>query len=54
MMQTYDRIAQLYRELENYPQALSALQAGLEIANRLGHREAYFEEQLQLVAGERF
>ncbi|WP_072621487.1 tetratricopeptide repeat protein [Spirulina major] len=54
MMQTYDRMAQLYRELKNYPQALSALQAGLEIANRLGHREAYFEEQLEIVAGESF
>jgi tetratricopeptide (TPR) repeat protein len=46
-MTTYDRLGELYLELQKYPEAIAAFSAGLEIARDLGHREAYFEERVQ-------
>lgn len=49
MMNTYDEMAQLYVEVKNYPQALTAFQQGLELAQQLKHRESYFARQIQEV-----
>lgn len=50
MMQAYDQIGQLYVERKEYPQALTAFQKGLELAQQLKHEEAYFTGQIQKVS----
>lgn len=50
MMNTYDQIAQLHLEQENYSQALAAFEKGLAIAKQLSYREAYFTRQIQEVS----
>lgn len=52
LMNTYDRIGQIYLELKDYPQALAAFQKGLEIATALRHQEAYFTAQIDRVQKE--
>lgn len=52
MMNTYDQMAQLYLEQQNYSQALAAFEKGLEIAKQLSYREAYFTRQIQEVSGQ--
>jgi tetratricopeptide (TPR) repeat protein len=52
LMNTYDRIGQIYLELKDYPQALAAFQKGLEIATALKHQEAYFTAQIDRVQKE--
>ncbi len=47
MMQAYDQIGQLYLERKEFPQALTAFQKGLELAQQLKHQEAYFTEQIK-------
>ncbi|YAG14987.1 MalT-like TPR region domain-containing protein [Nostoc sp. DSM 114161] len=47
VMQAYDQIGQLYLERKEYPQALTAFQKGLELAQQLKHQEAYFTEQIK-------
>ncbi|MBD2346662.1 tetratricopeptide repeat protein [Anabaena subtropica] len=47
MMQAYDQIGQLYLERKEYPQAVTAFQKGLELAQQLKHQEAYFTEQVE-------
>jgi tetratricopeptide (TPR) repeat protein len=47
MMQAYDQIGQLYLERKEYPQALTAFQKGLELAQQLKHEETYFTEQIR-------
>lgn len=47
IMQAYDQIGQLYLERKEYPQAVTAFQKGLEIAQQLKHQEAYFTEQIE-------
>ncbi|WP_287356048.1 tetratricopeptide repeat protein [Moorena sp. SIO3B2] len=49
LMNTYDNIGQIYLEMNNYPQALAAFQKGLDLAESLQHREAYFVNKIQLV-----
>ncbi|AHJ30937.1 TPR repeat [Nodularia spumigena CCY9414] len=47
MMQAYDQIGQLYLERQEYPQALTAFQKGLELAQQLQHQETYFTQQIE-------
>lgn len=47
LMSTYDRIAQIHRQQQNYDQALYILQQALEIAESLDHRQQYFADQIQ-------
>ncbi|MDZ8185078.1 MAG: hypothetical protein RMX96_09520 [Nostoc sp. ChiSLP02] len=47
VMQAYDQIGQLYLQRQQYPQALTAFQKGLELAKQLKHQEAYFTEQIK-------
>lgn len=49
MMNTYDQIGQIYREQNNYSQALAAFQSGLELAQQLKYQENYFTQQIQQV-----
>lgn len=50
MMQAYDQIGQLYLERKQFPQALTAFQKGLELAQQLKHEEAYFTGQIEKVS----
>jgi tetratricopeptide (TPR) repeat protein len=50
MMQAYDQIGQLYLQLQQYPQALTAFQRGLELAQQLQHQETYFTQQIEKVS----
>ncbi|WP_375476901.1 tetratricopeptide repeat protein [uncultured Nostoc sp.] len=47
MMQAYDQIGQLYLERKEFPQALTAFQQGLKLAQQLKHEEAYFTGQIE-------
>jgi tetratricopeptide (TPR) repeat protein len=47
VMQAYDQIGQMYIERKNYPQARTAFQKGLELAQQLKHEETYFTQQIQ-------
>ncbi|MBW4612665.1 MAG: hypothetical protein KME21_05180 [Desmonostoc vinosum HA7617-LM4] len=47
MMQAYDQIGKLYLERKEYPQALTAFQKGLELAQQIKHEEAYFTQQIE-------
>ncbi|MEH2079551.1 MAG: hypothetical protein V7K89_05910 [Nostoc sp.] len=47
MMQAYDQIGQLYLERKEFPQALTAFQQGLKLAQQLKHQEAYFTGQIE-------
>ncbi|NEO43854.1 tetratricopeptide repeat protein [Moorena bouillonii] len=49
LMNTYDKIGQVYLDMNNYPQALAAFQKGLDLAESLQHREAYFVNKIQIV-----
>ncbi len=46
VMQAYDQIGQMYIERKDYPQARTAFQKGLELAQQLKHEEAYFTQQI--------
>ncbi len=46
LMNTYDQIAKIYTEQNNYAQALTAFQKGLEVAKSLNYEQAYFESQI--------
>ncbi|BBD67356.1 TPR repeat-containing protein [Nostoc commune NIES-4072] len=54
LMQAYDQIGQLYLERKEFPQALTAFQKGLEVAQQLKHEEAYFAGQIKKVSKENF
>ncbi|MBD2530972.1 hypothetical protein H6G97_15830 [Nostoc flagelliforme FACHB-838] len=47
MMEAYDQIGQLYLERKEFPQALTAFQKGLQLAQQLKHQEAYFTGQIE-------
>ena len=47
LMSAYKQIGDIYLENQQYPQALTAFEQGLEIAQQLKHQEAYFSEQIQ-------
>ncbi|MBD2441065.1 lipopolysaccharide assembly protein LapB [Nostoc sp. FACHB-110] len=52
LMQAYDQIGQIYLAQKNYPQAVSAFQRGLQLAQQLKHEEAYFTQQIQKASGQ--
>ena len=47
LMSAYKQIGDIYLVNQQYPQALTAFEQGLEIAQQLKHQEAYFSEQIQ-------
>ncbi|MGE5657409.1 MAG: tetratricopeptide repeat protein [Actinomycetota bacterium] len=49
LMDTYDRIGEVYKELKAYRRALEAFQKGLEVATQLNHRQEYFAKKIQKV-----
>ncbi len=49
VMQAYDQIGQMYVERKDYPQALTAFQKGLELAQKLKHEEEYFTQQIEKI-----
>jgi len=49
LMNAYDNIGQVYQEMTAYDKALEAYQKGLEVAQRLGHRQEYFGKKIQKV-----
>lgn len=50
IMQAYDQIGQIHLERKQYPQALTAFQKGLEIAQQIKYEEAYFNQQIEKVS----
>ncbi|MHC5861169.1 tetratricopeptide repeat protein [Nostoc sp.] len=54
MMQAYDQIGQLYIERKEFPQALTAFQKGLKLAQQLKHEEAYFTGQIEKLSKTNF
>jgi tetratricopeptide (TPR) repeat protein len=42
LMNTYDKIGDIYRNKKNYSEAISAFQKGLELARSIGYQENYF------------
>ncbi|MBD2357947.1 tetratricopeptide repeat protein [Tolypothrix sp. FACHB-123] len=50
VMQAYDQIGQLYVQQKQYPQALTAFQKGLEIAQQLKYDETYFNQQIEKIS----
>ncbi len=49
LMNAYDNIGQVYQEMMAYDKALEAYQKGLEVAQKLGHRQEYFAKKIQKV-----
>ena len=49
LMNAYDQIGQMYVQRKEYPQARTAFQAGLQIAQQLKQQESYFTEQIQKI-----
>ncbi len=49
LMNAYDQIGQMYVQRKEYPQARTAFQAGLQIAQQLKQQESYFNEQIQKI-----
>jgi tetratricopeptide (TPR) repeat protein len=49
LMNNFDRIGQIYLDKNNYSQALSTFQQGLEIAKNLNYQEDYFLKQITRV-----
>ncbi|MBD2595470.1 tetratricopeptide repeat protein [Nostoc spongiaeforme FACHB-130] len=52
LMQAYDQIGQIYLQQKDYPQALSAFQQGLQLAQQIKHEESYFTQQIEKVSKE--
>ncbi|HLO83965.1 MAG TPA: hypothetical protein VK203_02975 [Nostocaceae cyanobacterium] len=50
LMQAYDQIGQLHLERQEYPQALTAFQQGLQLAKQLKHQESYFTQQIEKIS----
>ncbi|MFP4221361.1 MAG: tetratricopeptide repeat protein [Phormidium sp.] len=49
LMMTYDRIGQVHQQQGNYRQALTSFRRGLELAQQLGNRQAYFQSHIETV-----
>ncbi len=49
LMNAYDQIGQMYVQRKEYPQARTAFEAGLKIAQQLQIQESYFTEQIQKI-----
>jgi hypothetical protein len=52
LMETFDSLGQLYEQLEQPGEALTAYREGLIMARSLNHREDYFEAQIARLMGE--
>ncbi|MGH8000590.1 MAG: tetratricopeptide repeat protein, partial [Brasilonema sp.] len=52
LMNAYDQIGQIHLQRKDYPQALTAFQKGLQLAQQLNHDEAYFTQQIQKISGQ--
>ncbi|ARV57942.1 hypothetical protein BZZ01_04185 [Nostocales cyanobacterium HT-58-2] len=52
LMNAYDQIGQIHLQRKDYPQALTAFQKGLQIAQQLQSDEAYFTQQIQKISGQ--
>ncbi|WP_017652351.1 tetratricopeptide repeat protein [Fortiea contorta] len=50
LMRAYDQIGQIYLERKQYPQAITAFQNGLQLAQQLKYEEAYFNQQIEKAA----
>ncbi len=53
LMNTYDRMGQIYLEQKNYNQALELFKQGLELAQSLNYQETYFFRQIERVNQQR-
>lgn len=49
LMMTYGRMGQVQQEQQNYPAALNSFRRGLQLAQQLGNREAYFQSHIETV-----
>ncbi|HEY9610940.1 hypothetical protein [Allocoleopsis sp.] len=49
LMNTYDKMGQIYLEQRKYSQALDVFQRGMQLAKSLQYQENYFAEQLERV-----
>ncbi|NMG58530.1 tetratricopeptide repeat protein [Geitlerinema sp. P-1104] len=49
LMMTYGRMGQVHQEQQNYPAALNSFRRGLQLAQQLGNREAYFQSRIDTV-----
>lgn len=52
LMNAYDQIGQIHLQRKDYPQARTAFQKGLEIAQQLNYDEGYFTQQIQKLSGQ--
>ena len=50
LMNTYDKMGQIYLEQKKYSQALDFFQRGMQLAKSLQYQENYFAEQLERVS----
>jgi tetratricopeptide (TPR) repeat protein len=50
LMNTYDKMGQIYLEQKKYSQALDVFQRGMQLAKSLRYQENYFAEQLERVS----
>ncbi|NJL49491.1 MAG: hypothetical protein HC929_21170, partial [Leptolyngbyaceae cyanobacterium SM2_5_2] len=51
LMDTFDQLGQFYEQAGDPERALLAYREGLILARQLGHRQAYFEEQINRLTG---
>jgi tetratricopeptide (TPR) repeat protein len=49
LMNTYDKMGQIHLQQQNYPQALTAFQEGLELARSLQYQESHFTKQIEQI-----
>ncbi|WP_159790808.1 tetratricopeptide repeat protein [Sodalinema gerasimenkoae] len=49
LMMTYGRMGQVQQQQQNYPAALTSFRRGLQLAQQLGNREAYFQSHIETV-----
>ncbi|MBW4647093.1 MAG: tetratricopeptide repeat protein [Kastovskya adunca ATA6-11-RM4] len=49
LMNTYDKMGQIHLQQQNYPQALTAFQEGLELARSLQYEESHFTKQIEQI-----
>ncbi|MBP5976006.1 hypothetical protein HW132_25535 [Brasilonema sp. CT11] len=52
LMSAYDQIGQIHLQRKDYPQALTAFQKGLQIAQQLNSDQTYFTQQIQKISGQ--
>jgi tetratricopeptide (TPR) repeat protein len=52
LMNAYDQIGQIHLQRKDYPQALTAFQKGLQVAQELNYDQTYFSQQIQKISGQ--